>query len=426
MRVERLTIKSATIALLLIIALLFLLTTLYTSDKFFNSASHSQQQTLSRVLDVAAKGILQETRELGQEVASAIAKNKAIKKSVKNKDQAGLPSLADDFYAQAYVTAGIVDLVKIRFYDKDGNFIGQSNKGNANLGRNLPPNLASTHRQRSGQDRMKVLTSTWTHHGESLLSVLVPTGGLRLAGYVEAVLKPAHNMKAIEQLVKAPIRIISQSGQENFVSENWQTTAAAGHTYTIHYEVLDASGQPGSVLEMLEDNQAFVEASRELKYTSIGITLLISVVMISLTIVILTKYLFTPMANLKAEMLLCASGDLTPKILKEGFLDTQLIGDALNTLIGQFRQQVHQINEMAQLVSTNSDHIAKVASQTQQHSDQQRSEMEQSSSAISQMTSAAAEIANGAQTPKRQRSNPKLSPARVNRWLTVRLKRLTG
>ena len=397
MRIERLTIKSATISLLVALALLFLLTALYISESFFNSAVESQQRTLTRVLSVAAEESMQTVDELANEIGAAIAKEKAVKNAVKKKDASALPAILDDFFAQAYVTGGILDLAKIRVYDKQGNFIAESRKGESGLGRSLPGTLASQHSQRSGKELMKGLAASWTHNGETLYSVMVATGGLRLAGYVEAVLKPAHNMRNIEQLLGTPIKLSSQSGQVLFQSENYQSTLANGHTVAISLPIEDDQGQAGTMLEMLEDNQQFVAATKKVEYTGIGIIVIISVVMVSLTIFILSRYLFKPMQHLKDEMLLCASGDLTPTILKEGFQDTQQIGEALNQLISQLRQQVHQIDEMAQLVSTNSDHIAEAANQTQLHSDQQKSEMEQAASAISQMTSAAAEIAGGAQ-----------------------------
>ncbi|MEH6470223.1 MAG: methyl-accepting chemotaxis protein [Halopseudomonas sp.] len=397
MRFERLTIKSATIGLLVTFALFVILTTLFISQQFFSSAVSSQQKTLARVLDVAAEETLLEVDQLGREISAEIAKDKAIKKAVKKKDAAGLPTLIDDFFNQAYVTGGILDLAKVRIYDKEGQFIAESNKGESGLGRKLPASIYAKHSQRSGKDRMKVLSGTWTHNGESLFSVMIPTGGLRLAGYVEAVLKPAHNMRKVEQLIKAPIRISNQAGQELYLSEHWQSTLDSGHTFTIRYDLSDTQGQAGTVLEMLEDNQAFVASTEQVKYTGIAVILAICLIMITVTIMILRRYLFTPMAHLKEEMLLCSSGDLTPKILKEGFQDTQHIGEALNTLVTKLHQQVHQIDEMSSLVSTNSTHIAETAQVTQQHSDQQKNEMEQASSAISEMTSAAAEIANSAQ-----------------------------
>ena len=401
MSLQRLTIKSAIIGLLVSIALMFLLTAFYTSTQFFNSAIESQQQTLSRVLQVAITDKLQEVEELAQEIGADIAKNKAISKAVKKKDAAALPALVDDFYFQAYVTDNILELVKIRLYDKQGNFIAQSSKGEFGLSQSLPPALQQQHNQRSGKERMKILSSIWTHNGDSLYSVLVPTGGLRLAGYVEAILKPSHNLRELEQLLSTQIRISNASGQASFQSESWQSTLDGGHTFTIRQQLEGDQGQGGTVLEMLEDSQAFVAATKKVEYTGMAITLAISVLMIVATVLILSRMLFRPMQNLKEEMLLCSSGDLTPNIIQEGFQDTQQIGEALDTLVSKLRQQVHQIDEMAELVSTNSDHIAEVARQTQQHSDQQKTEMEQAASAISEMTSAAAEIAGGAQNAEK-------------------------
>jgi len=395
---ERLTIRSSIIGLLVTLAALVILTTLFISERFFSSAVNSQQQTLSRVLNVAAEDTLQKVEQLGLEVGAAIAKNKAIRSATKKGESSKIPALLDDFFSQAFVTGGILDLVKVRIYDKDGQFIAASSKGHTDLGQQLPATLASTHNERQGQERMKTLAGVWSHKGDSRFSVISPIGGLRLEGYVEVILHPAHNMRNVEELIKAPIRLSTQSGETLFQSEAWQTTLDSGHTFTIHYSLTDSQDQAGTVIEMLEDNRSFVQATKKVEYTGIAIIFVVSLITIVAAILILRRYLFTPMIFLKQQMLLCSSGDLTSSITPAGFQDTQQIGDALNTLISKLRQQVHQIDEMSTLVSTNSSHIAQVSLQTQQHSDRQKSEMEQASSAISEMTSAAAEIAHSAQS----------------------------
>ncbi|WP_210395699.1 methyl-accepting chemotaxis protein [Motiliproteus sediminis] len=398
MQLKNFSIKSVTIGLLCVVGLLSMATSVYLGQRSFDAAVESQQNTLSRVLKVAAEEVMLQVSELAQEMGAVIAKNKDVRNAVKKGDSSALPALLDNYYAQHYVTGSVVELAKVRAYDKQGRFIGQSSEGEQGLAKALPPQMASELSSREGGDRMKLILHHWAQNGDSYYSALVPTGGLRLAGYVEVVLKPDHNLAKVEELMHAPIRLTTQSGEERFRSEAWDSILAAGESFEVTYELVGDNGANGIHLAALENNAAFMATARSNELMGIGIMLAIIIVSVSLAILLLQRQVFRPMAHIEAEMQHCANGDLTRDVAAEGLRDTRAMATALQNLVIKLREQVLQIDASAKEVALSSQHISTVSEQTRNHSDLQKQEMEQSATAINEMTTASADVAQSAQS----------------------------
>ncbi|MEH6472029.1 MAG: methyl-accepting chemotaxis protein [Halopseudomonas sp.] len=397
MHFERWSIKSLTIGILFLVGLLVLACSLFVSDQFYRSAVTAQQQALVKAIDVASRNTISEVQSLGAEMGASISNAKAVRNAIKKKQLSTLPKLLDDYFASTYVNSGLVDLAKIRVYDKTGTFISQSSHGETAIGTQLPARIDKALQNRSGAERMKLVFDSWTLNGDSYHSTLVPTGGLRLAGYIEVILKPTHNLQAVEQMIKAPIKITRQTGEPLFQSDSWATTLSANHSVNVSYPIVDDGGQGGVILTALEDNRAFIERTRATEYMGMGLMLAIIFASILLAVILLQRQVFRPMARIEQEMQSCAEGDLTRQIRPEGLADTRSMAKALKSLVEQFRQQVGQINQSAEQVALSSSHIAEVASQTRQHAELQTQEMQQSAAAVNQMTSAAAEVAHSTQ-----------------------------
>ncbi|WP_426416452.1 methyl-accepting chemotaxis protein [Aestuariirhabdus sp. LZHN29] len=397
MSFKNFSIRSVTISLLCMIGLLSLAATLYVSQNFFHAAVVSQKSTLARVVQVAVEQVESEIAELGEELGAGLSKNKAIRKAVKAQDAAKLAPLMDDFFSQNLITAGLVDLAKVRFYNRDGGFIADSAKGESGLGRAMPDTMAANFKTRSGSERLKLIHTSWVANGENFHSVLVPVGGLRLIGYAEVVLRVDHNLKRVEALIHAPIQILSGQGKALYRSELWQQTEESGHAFDVAYTLESDAGQAGVTLTALEDNQAFIERTRQHEFVGIALTLSIILLAVAIAVWLLQRQVFAPMRHIEDQMKACAAGDLTVAVNPEGLLDTREMAGSLKELITMLHAQVRLINESAEEVSRSSGHIATVAAQTRAHSDMQKQEMEQSAGAVHEMTNAALEIARSAQ-----------------------------
>lgn len=396
MRLQNLSIKAVTIGLLCLIGLLSMGTSVILGQHSFDAAVDAQRQTLSRVLKVATEEVLLEVNKLAQEMGSVVAKNKAVRDAVKRSDSGPLPELLNNYYAQHYVTGNEVDLAGIRTYAINGTFIAQSNQGDATLGSTLPPMLANALQARTGSDRMKVIQHHWTAGGNSYVSALVPTGGMRLAGYIEIVLKPAHNLVKIAELIHAPIRLATHSGEALFQSETWQSVDDAGHAFEVVYTLTGEDKGQGVSVFALEDNQVFIAKAHSNELLGIGVMLASILLSVGLAVVLLQRQVFRPMTQIAEEMSHCANGDLTRSIHAVGLLDTRTMANSLQNLVLKLRQQVQLIDASAKEVATSSRHIATVSEQTRCHSDLQKQEMEQSATAINEMTCASAEVAQSA------------------------------
>jgi len=211
------------------------------------------------------------------------------------------------------------------------------------------------------------------------------------------VLKPAHNLTKVADLIHAPIRLVSQTGVELFHSDAWQSTLDAGNAFEVAFTLNGDDAGDGVQLFALEDNQLFIAAARSNQLLGIGAMLVIILLAVGLAVVLLQRQVFSPMAHIEEEMYHCANGDLTRQISGKGLRDTRAMATALQELVAKLRRQVQLIDASAKDVATSSRHIATVSEQTRRHSDLQKQEMEQSATAINEMTTASADVAQSAQ-----------------------------
>ena len=93
-----------------------------------------------------------------------------------------------------YYTAGLLDLIQVRIYDKSFKLIATSNLGPDLNTLDLTNFIKIPAEKRKGADRFKLLTAYWQNNDHPLYSMLLPYGGLSLKGYIEVVTNPAHNL----------------------------------------------------------------------------------------------------------------------------------------------------------------------------------------------------------------------------------------
>ncbi|WP_210395654.1 methyl-accepting chemotaxis protein [Motiliproteus sediminis] len=394
--INRFSIKQLAIGLFCLVAVVCVGISYALSERAEQTAIYHQKNTLTRILGVAVNQTLQDTGELGQKIGLDLTAGKAFKSALKGAERGDLVRVMDDAFNQLLVSEGYVELAKLRAYDSDLNFLAASRKGES-LEQVLPSVLAPVLKNRSGAERLKIVQQAWNSNGDSYISVVVPAGGLRLRGYVEVVLKTAHNLRQVVDQIKAPIQVTRADGHTVFQSERWQETMGHGGFFAISHPLIDDAGNAGIIITALEDSSAFMSDMDRQKLIGIS-SMLVAVMLITIVAVaLLTTKVFRPMAYIRREMEYCAKGDLSRQIEPLGLIDSQQMAATLMHLVANLRQQVQQIDNCAQQVETASSHITEVAELTRHHSELQKSEMEQSARSVDEMTSTADDVAASAQ-----------------------------
>ena len=141
--------------------------------------------------------------------ARDIAQEDNLRKAVSTADRDGLKHLLPEAWRRDAVSSGRVPMLGITVYQGDGTVMAEHVSVPA-----LRPTAALSDllSKRQGNDRLARLRHVWTDGGAPRLSVVVPVGGLRLAGYLAVHVDPLHALHNLDDRLGMHIVFTSADG----------------------------------------------------------------------------------------------------------------------------------------------------------------------------------------------------------------------
>lgn len=396
---RKVSIKALTISNLLAIGAAAIILSVVAGITFRGAALEDEQRILSRIIEVASNEVLsalyETSKELGATTENEREFRKAMKKPGEPENQEIIVTRLNDQFNQRYVTGGFVDLKKLRVYDTDFKLVAESSAGISGMAAKLPDFIYEEAKDREGGDRLKALGGVWNSAQGTVYSVLVPVGGLRLRGYLEVVTRPAHNLKKIESMLKAPIKISAHDGSDAYTSENWVENGE--NVLAVSYDLPTAKGEHSITLQVLENIQIFNEKFDNTQLISLASFVVIIVLGILFALFAFSKFVFKPLNNVISNIEQCAQGDLSVQIKADGLKDTRVLGESLATLVNAFRNQVSELKTNATSLSNSAGELSIITTETNQAIQQQQQETEQVATAINEMAATVHEVATHAE-----------------------------
>ncbi|WP_297528872.1 methyl-accepting chemotaxis protein [Thiohalobacter sp.] len=403
MRIENLSIKGVTIGLLVMLGAAAILFSALSVPQYREAAVNSGSSTLARIIEIAARRSLGDLEQLAVELGEGAQQERAFRPAVsrlaRNPDdgeaRASLRGLLDEQYRQRFVTANLLSLLQLRLYDTDLRPLVVAGAGNPALGGNgLPPALREQAAARRGAQRLQTLTYLWDSPAGPAFSVLLPVGGLRLLGYLEVVVDPAYNLKAVEDMLRAPLSIGAPGGETLYRSDAWRGDAD-GYVQ-VDYLLPANDGSPLLRLSIMENMAQLYADVNKTGWSVILETAAAMLAGLGLALYLLGRHLFAPIRALTDHMQRCATGDLTVQVESKGLKECKLLGEALANLVDNLRKNVNDIFGSSTQLASAAEELAAITAETGTAVDRQRSETEEASNAISEMTAAVQEVAQGA------------------------------
>jgi len=118
MKIESLSIKTSTIAIISMIGIIAIVLSLFAGTYFKRAALNAQINSLSRVIQVASQEMLKQVRsrtfDLGMKLGHSSELISALKLSAASIDKGRLVKLLDDPFVNGFVGFSEIDLEKIR------------------------------------------------------------------------------------------------------------------------------------------------------------------------------------------------------------------------------------------------------------------------------------------------------------------------
>jgi len=395
------SIKGLVISALLGIGVVTILLSVISSYNFRTAAVVSQQQTLSRILEVASAEELRQMHDMVNDLATDAKREKDFRKMTRSIFKTRTPEnikaaseLLNSQFHQRYVTGSHLDLLKIRIFDLNFNLVAQSSEGITGINDKLVEGILDHASSRKGPDRLKALDALWKYKEKPMYSVLLPVGGLRIQGYVEVIVSPVHNLFKVNEMLDAPVLISDSSGNDIIQTDSWQN--AESDSLEIQYNLVGRNGQ--NILTMhARENVSFLFATiAKIQMITIGGFIALMVIAIGVILLLLRRYLFRPVSRLIMDMARCAEGDLTVQVDKSGLKEITMLATCLDDLVSSLNYQVMQIHQSSLQVSDASSRVSSVTESTNAAISRQQTETDQVATAVNEMTATVQEVAQNA------------------------------
>lgn len=353
MRIEEISIKTVTISILLILAIVAAILSLIAGSYFRDSALTAQAKSLSRIIELASDDALNQIRKESTGFGATFQSRESVRTALRKLRETGhtdqLVTQLDDSFKNGFSSMGAIDLVKLRVYDLDLKLLCESQEGIAGLNAQLPPFLHERASTRKGVERMKALDGLWISPGGPLYSLLLPLGGIHISGYLEIIVNPNFNLTKIAALTKMPLKVYSQGGKLVYQSAQSEKTDG-GMQLPVEYLLKTESGELAYRMTGLEDVEQFNNDMRKTQ-SAIAITLLTATGIGSLlTLWTFTRFMFRPINHMMNDInRYSIEGKLTVTSVQGNVKEFHTLSDAFAGMAKKIQSNIHDLERLSWL-----------------------------------------------------------------------------
>ena len=394
--VSSISTKKLVTAIIIVLALFSIALALLISAQFKVSAFESKKEISSQFIEVTAKEAFKDLNDtlfnLGTELQSDKELRKLLKSVIARKEPAeSLEIKLNESFSRRFHTAGLIELEKIRLYDKDMKYITSSSQGKSNLGVDINDNFKARALVREGADRLKMISQLWASKKDSHYSKLIHIGGFRVSGYLEIVVNPAHNLKVIEELLDTPIDIHNLNTESTYKSETWPNDLSNYVVADFFFD--DIEGNKILGIEAAFDNSKFTSEIDSKRTFALVTFIIFSLVFIFIVSAFLNKTLFGPLETFVGEIREASSGNLLVEIDKYGVKEAHLLSVNLEEFVISLRENVKIILDNSTHLNSSAKSLSQSAEKNKNGIYVQQLQTEQAATAMNEMSITVAEVA---------------------------------
>ena len=346
MRIESLSIKSATIIIFAMIGVIAVILSLLAGSYFRQAALNAQMDSLSRVIEVASQEMLKEVRRHTFDLGMKLGHSKELIHAVKTFEENGghklLVELLDDPFVNGFVGFSSIDLEKIRIYSLELDLIAQSSAGTEALDGQLSDYMTELVSKRKHTDRLKAVDAIWISSEGPQFSTLVPLGGLRPTGYLEIIVNLVFNLPDIGKITQTPVNSFSMAGIQ--ISDDDQDIT--DNYLPVEFTLLASDGQPAFRIVGYEDVDKLNRKMEETQIITISGFLLLSLSTLLCALWLFNRFLFTPLSKMVADMEQVSHGKLDLTVNNKGLREFHVLADAFNSMSDQVRMRTNDLERL--------------------------------------------------------------------------------
>ncbi len=346
--VNRISLRTLTISLVGLLALLAVLAQVLAAQYFRGAALAAQHESLTQVVEVASAEVLRQLDTqlllLSTEFQARPAFKNALSRFQREGEREALQAALQDPFTHGFSAARITDLVKLRVFDTRLQLVAES-KSAISFPPNLPSALLKQASKREGADRLKAVNALWPWEHRAYYSVLLPVGGLKLLGYLEVIADPSINLRAIERMTHMPLTMYNDNG--DLLDHGIDEARSREGMLPIEYTLLGGEGEKVLRLVSLSNvNQLNKDWQQTIWFAVIGVVVLISLAAL-LVLAILNRFVFKPVDAMKQEMARFAAGDQSVIVGTHMLFEFAVLADAFNAMARELAIKIDQLKHLS-------------------------------------------------------------------------------
>ncbi len=340
---KRLSISAATTVAVFVIGGLFVLFSWSAGAYFREAALHSQTKSLSRIIEVASNQVLHDIQQHALNIHSIISNAESFTSAFlqfqQKRDDEALLSALDDPLLNGYVGMTEIDLVQLRIYDLDLNFLLESRAGTQGLPEHLPEFILTRALKREGVDRLKATGGLWVSDHGPLYSMLHPIGGLQIQGYLELIFDPRLSLQKVSKISGMPLHL-SSPGHPATMPE---TSRQQNEKLAIEYLLIGDDNLPAYHLIGIEDVHQLYQDMRNNQLITTAFFITITFIILLLLLLALNRGVFQPLKRILKGIERYREGELDTRITPSGLRDLFTLGETFNSMIEQIRYDMNEL-----------------------------------------------------------------------------------
>lgn len=349
MNIESLSIKSSTIAIFSMIAVIAVVISLFAGRYFKQAALDAQMDSLSRVIEVASQELLKQVKsrtfDLGMKLGYSRELISAVGSSADVLQPEQLVQILDDPFVSGFVGFSKVDLNKIRVFNLQLELIGESSIGPENLGDKPASYISDIVTNRKVSDRLKAIDALWISPNGPLYSTLVPLGGLRPVGYLEIIVNPVFNLPDIGKITNTPVHIYSMSG--SLINTNKQDIS--DQHLPVEFTLYASDGTAAFNIAGYENINELSQEMDHAQLITITGFLILSFATLLFALWLFNRFLFSPVSRMISDMQQITHGKLDLTVNNKGLREFHILADAFNAMTEQVRMRSNDLQRLLDL-----------------------------------------------------------------------------
>lgn len=322
-----------------------------TGEVYRSLSFENQKRSLIELMRIESEDQFDELKKNSVQLGVSLQQTVKFNQSMASSDWLAIQELLDNQFHQYFVTAGLLKLEKITFYDSQFTKTISSREGADKIpSHHSPcPTIIAQAKIRKGSDQLKPLHALCVVDGYPYYDVIIPAGGLIVRGYLEIVTAPHHALMAIEKALGMPIRIKLRQNDVYYSSLDWPDSKSIKHFLIVSYDLESEIGGTALKVELADDISDLTFRLSNMRVFLIAVVGSITLLVAVIGLMFVNYSVLAPIERLKEKLQLVQKdrSHLGEIVVVEGNTDIQELAVDFNEMTTELSVLYQKLEFMA-------------------------------------------------------------------------------